>query len=74
MDNWIDNNFQRLVEIRRYLHRHPELGYEEHQTAEYLKNLLRQAGYEIIRNDKMETGFYCDYGTGSKPKIVSLSL
>jgi len=69
MDNWIDNNFQRLVEIRRYLHRHPELGYEEHQTAEYLKNLLRQAGYEIIRNDKMETGFYCDYGTGSKPKI-----
>jgi len=69
MDNWIDNNFQRLVEIRRYLHRHPELGYEEHQTAEYLKNLLRQAGYEIIRNDKMETGFYCDFGTGSNPKI-----
>jgi len=69
MDSWIDNNFQRLVEIRRYLHRHPELGYEEHQTAEYLKNLLRQAGYEIIRNDTMQTGFYCEYGGGSNPKI-----
>jgi amidohydrolase len=69
MDSWIDNNLQRLVEIRRYLHRHPELGFEEFQTAEYLKNLLRQSGYEIIQNDKMETGFYCEYGSGSNPKL-----
>ena len=69
MDSWIDNNFQRLVEIRRYLHRHPELGFEEHQTAEYLKNILRQSGYEIIRNEKMGTGFYCEYGDGQDNKI-----
>jgi amidohydrolase len=69
MDGWIDNNFQRFVEIRRYIHRHPELGFEEHQTAEYLKNLLRQSGYEIISNDKMRTGFCCEYGNGSGQKI-----
>jgi len=69
MDSWIDNNFHRLVEIRRYLHRHPELGFEEFQTAEYLKNLLLQSGYEIIQNDKMETGFYCEYGSGDHPKM-----
>jgi amidohydrolase len=67
MDSWIANNFQRLIEIRRYLHRHPELGFEEFQTAEYLKNLLKQAGYEIFQNDKMATGFYCEYGNSTKP-------
>ena len=49
MDSWIENNFQRLVEVRRYLHRHPELGFEEFQTAEYLKNLLRQCGYVLVQ-------------------------
>jgi amidohydrolase len=69
MNEWLEKNFQRLVQIRRYLHQHPELGYEEYNTTDYLKNLLEQAGYSIIQNEKMKTGFYCEYGSGSSPKL-----
>ena len=30
----------RIVEIRRHLHRHPELSFIEHKTAEYVKACL----------------------------------
>ncbi len=69
MENWSEKNYTRLVEIRRYLHQHPELGFEEYNTTDYLKNLLKQAGYEIIQNEKMTTGFYCEYGSGSNKKL-----
>jgi amidohydrolase len=69
MDDWIENNHTRLVEIRHYLHQHPELGYEEYNTSDYLKNLLRQAGYNIVQTEQMGTGFYCELGKGNKPAL-----
>jgi len=69
MIEWIENNFTRLVEIRHYLHQHPELGYEEYNTSDYLKNLLKQAGYNIVQTEKMGTGFYCELGKGNKPAL-----
>jgi len=69
MDEWIENNYTRLVEIRHYLHQHPELGYEEYNTSDYLKNLLRQAGYKIVQTEQMGTGFYCELGDGPKPAL-----
>ncbi len=35
-----------MVEIRRDLHRHPELGLEEHRTAEQVQAILDQLGIE----------------------------
>lgn len=32
------------VEFRRHLHRHPELSFEEHQTAQYIAHALTEAG------------------------------
>jgi amidohydrolase len=69
MKDWIKENESRLINIRRYLHRHPEIGYEEHNTSDYLKNILQQSGYEIYRNDQMGTGFYCEYGEGNGPVL-----
>jgi amidohydrolase len=69
MLNWIENNYTRLVEIRHYLHQHPELGYEEYNTSDYLKNLLKQAGYFIVQTDQMGTGFYCELGNGINPAL-----
>jgi amidohydrolase len=69
MTDWIKENESRLINIRRYLHRHPEIGYEEHNTSDYLKNILQQSGYEIYRNDQMGTGFYCEYGEGKGPVL-----
>ncbi|HEX2172681.1 MAG TPA: amidohydrolase [Dehalococcoidia bacterium] len=36
-----------IVETRRYLHRHPELSFEEYRTAELIAAELRRAGYEV---------------------------
>ena len=36
-----------LIETRRDLHRHPELGFQEHRTAGIVAERLRAAGYEV---------------------------
>jgi amidohydrolase len=69
MHKWLDNNYTRLIEIRHYLHQHPELGYEEYNTSDYLKNLLKQAGYFITQTEQMGTGFFCELGEGHKPVL-----
>lgn len=35
-----------LVEIRRDIHKHPELGFEEHRTQRLIKSWLSKLGYE----------------------------
>ncbi|MDB5085030.1 MAG: amidohydrolase [Bacilli bacterium] len=40
---------QTVVEWRRYLHAHPELSFQEHQTAEFVAGTLRQFGIEVTR-------------------------
>jgi len=37
-----------MTYIRRQIHRHPELGYEEFQTAEIIRNTLKEIGLEPI--------------------------
>src|SRR5690606_11698374 len=36
-----------LIATRRDLHRHPELGFEEHRTAGIVADRLRAAGYDV---------------------------
>ncbi len=36
-----------LIETRRDLHRHPEIGFEEHRTAAIVAERLQAAGYEV---------------------------
>ena len=65
LNTWLDNNFQRIVKIRRWLHQHPEVGFNEFETSQYCMKIMEKAGYDVIQNHKMKTGFYCDYGSGS---------
>ena len=37
-------------DVQRFVHGHPELGYEEYQSSEYLAATLAKAGYAIERN------------------------
>ena len=38
-----------LIQLRRDVHQHPELGFEEFRTAEVLSNYLRACGLEPRR-------------------------
>ena len=39
---------ERLVEYRRYLHAHPELSFQETETAAFIRDRLESAGVEIL--------------------------
>lgn len=39
----------RMIDIRRHLHRHPELSNEERETQAYLREALVDAGFETVR-------------------------
>ena len=43
------SNAARFVEIRRDIHAHPELGFEEHRTSEKVASLLAEWGIEVHR-------------------------
>ena len=48
----LEQKEQRIIEIRRYLHEHPELSFEEEQTAAYIADF-----YKEVPVDSVETNF-----------------
>ncbi|PLR83757.1 amidohydrolase [Bacillus canaveralius] len=42
--------YEEMVEIRRYLHQHPELSFQETNTAEYIKSFYEKLGIEVRGN------------------------
>lgn len=60
-----------LIRTRRDLHRHPELGFQEHRTASIVANRLRAAGYEV-RTGVAETGVVGTMhgGAGDGPTVL----
>ena len=59
IDDYISGREQELIELRRHLHRHPELSHEEFQTTQLLSARLTAAGFDVaVRPEK--TGFYAD--------------
>lgn len=47
-------NHEEVVAIRRYLHQHPELSYQEHETTEYIIDKLAELGIKVDR--PLDTG------------------
>jgi amidohydrolase len=39
--------FPKILEVRRHLHRHPELSFQEFKTSEYIQKHLKEAGIEF---------------------------
>jgi amidohydrolase len=54
-----------VVDLRRAIHRHPELAHEEYQTSERIATLLRQAGLSP-RTRSPRTGLIVEIGSGEK--------
>lgn len=62
-----------LVDLRRDLHRHPELSWAEHRTAEATSTRLEDAGWRVHRYSR--TGFTAELGEdrrGGEGPVVGL--
>jgi len=56
-----------LTDIFKHLHEHPEVSWQEHNTTQYIANLLREAQMEPHLFEDM-TGLYVDIGDGT-PRV-----
>ncbi|HLU22540.1 MAG TPA: M20 family metallopeptidase [Bacillaceae bacterium] len=48
----LEDKKERIIEIRRYLHEHPELSFQEEETAKYISDF-----YKDVPVDSVETNF-----------------
>jgi amidohydrolase len=69
VDQWLVDHQAELVDVRRALHSHPEMGRQEHRTTALLCDRLRAAGL-APRVLACGTGLVCDVGSG--PSFVVL--
>ena len=65
-----DELFERIVDIRRTLHRNPELAYSEWNTAKLAANTLEALGFEV-RTEVAQTGVVATlYGERPGPALA----
>jgi len=58
-----------MSRLRREIHQHPELGFQEVKTAALVADTLREIGGISIRTQVGKTGVVGDLGTGDGPTI-----
>nr|WP_139365135.1 M20 family metallopeptidase [Litchfieldia alkalitelluris] len=46
----LENYYEEMVSIRRYLHQHPELSFQEYETAAFIANFYKELGIEVRTN------------------------
>jgi amidohydrolase len=46
----IENLYQEMVEIRRFMHQHPELSFQEVNTAKYIQSFYEKLGVDVRGN------------------------
>ena len=56
---------------RHYLHQHPEVAFDEHQTAAYIAGLLRSWGYQVTEGVG-KTGVVASLTVGDGKKAIGL--
>ncbi|UCG31976.1 MAG: amidohydrolase [Phycisphaerales bacterium] len=68
----IDSILPSLIELRHELHAHPELGYQEHETARRLLDRLEKLPGVVIRTGVAETGIVATLGTDKSGPCIAL--
>lgn len=59
----------RLIEVFKWLHQHPELAMEERQTTEFVRGILSENGVRLLETG-LETGLIAVLGTGKGPAVA----
>jgi amidohydrolase len=62
--------YEQLVSWRRYFHRHPELGYQEYETAAKVADILNDLGYHV-QQGMGKTGVLAVLENGPGPVVLS---
>lgn len=60
---------KRLIDIFRWLHRHPEPALAERETTAYLRDILTENGVRLLETG-LETGLIAEVGTGAGPTVA----
>ena len=68
----VDNQFSHLVDIRRHLHMHPELSYEEEETAKFISERL--AEFEIEHQTNVGGHGIVGLIKGNQPEKKTIAL
>ena len=68
----LDEKQERMIEIRRYLHAHPELSFEEHETAAFIENFYKGKDVTVHTNVGGGTAVVVDIESGNPGKIIGL--
>lgn len=71
IQNLADEIFPDILEIRRFIHQHPELSFHEHKTAEYICEVLGKENISY-RQGIAGTGILADIEGRSNGKIIGL--
>ena len=58
--------FEELLNLRRDLHRYPELSFKEFNTSKKIEQTVNSWGLTFKRFKYLETGGYCDVGSGER--------
>lgn len=56
----------KLKQIRKYLHKHPELSHKEVETSKFLREKIQKMSPEFITKQKKGEGFWTRFGNGTK--------
>ena len=69
---YVEKHKEKILEVERYVWQHPESGFREWNTTEYLGKIFEDAGYELKYAGDIP-GFYTDIETGRPgPRVLVL--
>lgn len=67
----VEDSFEEMQDIRRYLHMHPEISFKEHKTAAYIQNFYKQLDIPYEANIG-GNGIIARITGGKQGKVVAL--
>ena len=68
----LESRKEEIIEIRRYLHEHPELSFKEEKTAQYIADFYKGKDVEIQRNVGNGYGMIVTIKGGKPGKTIGL--
>ena len=69
----VDKHRELIAEAERYIWAHPETGFKEFETTEYLRKTFESLGYKVTLGEDI-TGFYTVVDTGREgPEVLMLA-